>query len=206
MSSGTVTSCCSYCTACDSATRYVTPWRRLQSGEESGGFQARNSDWLERWQFTVAVCLEAVITLMANLIRFVMGFWVSQRFGKQHEVFSAIQKLAVFFNPPRKSFQLHQTLFRYSIRNSGHSDTLFTISFVQLQLTVSVNIVIIIAPKFYLVRSFQLKYGGPITHMWVTCFARFCENSVQSCSSRRINSQSADRKRLEGSPVRLRSR
>uniref|UniRef100_A0A1I7WTR7 Bestrophin homolog n=1 Tax=Heterorhabditis bacteriophora TaxID=37862 RepID=A0A1I7WTR7_HETBA len=68
---------------------------------------ARNSDWLERWQFTVAVCLEAVITLMANMIR-------------------------------------------YSIRNSGHSDTLFTISFVQLQLTVSVNIVIIIAPKFYL--------------------------------------------------------
>ncbi|VDN31511.1 unnamed protein product [Cylicostephanus goldi] len=42
-------------------------------------------------------------------------------------------------------------IFRYSIRNSGHSDTLFTISFVQLQLTVSVNIVIIIAPKFYLV-------------------------------------------------------
>ncbi|RCN38365.1 hypothetical protein ANCCAN_15724, partial [Ancylostoma caninum] len=40
---------------------------------------------------------------------------------------------------------------RYSIRNSAHSDTLFTISFVQLQLTVSVNIVIIIAPKFYLV-------------------------------------------------------
>ncbi|ETN78418.1 hypothetical protein NECAME_10341 [Necator americanus] len=71
-------------------------------------YKARNSDWLERWQFTVAVCLEAVITLMANLIR-------------------------------------------YSIRNSGHSDTLFTISFVQLQLTVSVNIVIIIAPKFYLV-------------------------------------------------------
>ncbi|KIH58026.1 hypothetical protein ANCDUO_11775 [Ancylostoma duodenale] len=31
-------------------------------------FKARNSDWLERWQFTVAVCLEAVITLMANLI------------------------------------------------------------------------------------------------------------------------------------------
>ncbi|PIO61292.1 hypothetical protein TELCIR_17186, partial [Teladorsagia circumcincta] len=42
-------------------------------------------------------------------------------------------------------------IYRYSIRNSGHSDTLFTISFVQLQLTVSVNIVIIIAPKFYLV-------------------------------------------------------
>ncbi|KJH52986.1 hypothetical protein DICVIV_00855 [Dictyocaulus viviparus] len=71
-------------------------------------YKARNSDWLERWQFTAAVCLEAVITLMANLIR-------------------------------------------YSIRNSAHSDTLFTISFVQLQLTVSVNIVIIIAPKFYLV-------------------------------------------------------
>lgn len=33
-------------------------------------FKARNSDWLERWQFTVAVCLEAVITLMANLIRY----------------------------------------------------------------------------------------------------------------------------------------
>lgn len=33
-------------------------------------YKARNSDWLERWQFTVAVCLEAVITLMANLIRF----------------------------------------------------------------------------------------------------------------------------------------
>ncbi|KAJ1374706.1 hypothetical protein KIN20_037456 [Parelaphostrongylus tenuis] len=73
-------------------------------------YKARNSDWLERWQFTVAVCLEAVITLMANLIR-------------------------------------------YSIRNSAHSDTLFTIAFVQLQLTVSVNIVIIIAPKFYLVSS-----------------------------------------------------
>ncbi|CAJ0944598.1 unnamed protein product, partial [Mesorhabditis belari] len=71
-------------------------------------FKARNSDWLERWQFTVAVCLEAVATLMANLIR-------------------------------------------YSVRNSAHSDTLFTITFVQLQLTVSVNIVIIIAPKFYLV-------------------------------------------------------
>ncbi|CAD6184736.1 unnamed protein product [Caenorhabditis auriculariae] len=70
-------------------------------------YKARNSDWLERWQFTVAVCLEAVITLMANLIR-------------------------------------------YSIRNSGRSDTLFIVSFVHLQLTVSVNIVIIVAPKFYL--------------------------------------------------------
>ncbi|VDM50492.1 unnamed protein product [Toxocara canis] len=73
-------------------------------------YKARNSSWLERWQFTVAVCLEAVITLMANLIR-------------------------------------------YSIRNSGHSDTLMTVTFVQLHLTVSVNIVIIIAPKFYLVSS-----------------------------------------------------
>ncbi|ULU14329.1 hypothetical protein L3Y34_016687 [Caenorhabditis briggsae] len=70
-------------------------------------YKARNSDWLERWQFTVAVCLEAVITLMANLIR-------------------------------------------YSIRNSGRADTLFIVSFVHLQLTVSVNIVIIVAPKFYL--------------------------------------------------------
>lgn len=39
--------------------------------------------------------------------------------------------------------------FRYSIRYSGNSDTLFTVTFVQLQLTVSVNLVIIIAPKFY---------------------------------------------------------
>ncbi|CAB3410526.1 unnamed protein product [Caenorhabditis bovis] len=70
-------------------------------------YKARNSDWLERWQFTVAVCLEAIITLMANLIR-------------------------------------------YSIRNSGRADTLFIVSFVHLQLTVSVNIVIIVAPKFYL--------------------------------------------------------
>ncbi|KAF8366254.1 hypothetical protein PRIPAC_84083 [Pristionchus pacificus] len=68
--------------------------------------KARNSDWLERWQFTVAVCLEFVVTLVANLIR-------------------------------------------YSIRYSGNSDTLFTVTFVQLQLTVSVNLVIIIAPKFY---------------------------------------------------------
>uniref|UniRef100_A0A915AAT9 G-protein coupled receptors family 3 profile domain-containing protein n=1 Tax=Parascaris univalens TaxID=6257 RepID=A0A915AAT9_PARUN len=73
-------------------------------------YKARNSNWLERWQFTVAVCLEAVITLMANLIR-------------------------------------------YSIRNSGHSDTLMTVTFVQLHLTISVNIVIIIAPKFYFVSS-----------------------------------------------------
>ncbi|GMT08333.1 hypothetical protein PENTCL1PPCAC_30507, partial [Pristionchus entomophagus] len=69
-------------------------------------YKARNSDWLERWQFTVAVCLEFVVTLVANLIR-------------------------------------------YSIRYSGNSDTLFTVTFVQLQLTVSVNLVIIIAPKFY---------------------------------------------------------
>ncbi|GMR55672.1 hypothetical protein PMAYCL1PPCAC_25867, partial [Pristionchus mayeri] len=69
-------------------------------------YKARNSDWLERWQFTVAVCLEFVVTLVANLIR-------------------------------------------YSIRYTGNSDTLFTVTFVQLQLTVSVNLVIIIAPKFY---------------------------------------------------------
>ncbi|CAJ0575547.1 unnamed protein product, partial [Mesorhabditis spiculigera] len=70
--------------------------------------KARNSDWLERWQFTVAVCLEMVCTIGSNLMR-------------------------------------------WALRDSAHSDTLFTITFVQLQLTVSVNIVIIIAPKFYLV-------------------------------------------------------
>ncbi|CAI4228491.1 unnamed protein product [Auanema sp. JU1783] len=82
-------------------------------------YKARNSDWLERWQFTVAVCLEAVITCVANIIR-------------------------------------------YWMRNSGHSDTLFTVSFVQLQLTVSVNIVIIIAPKFY------LKVSGESTRRSMT--------------------------------------
>ncbi|TKR92575.1 hypothetical protein L596_007203 [Steinernema carpocapsae] len=73
-------------------------------------YKARNSSWLERWQFTVAVCLEAVITLMASLIT-------------------------------------------YSIRHSGHSDTLLTVTFVQEQLTVTVSVVIIMAPKFYLVTS-----------------------------------------------------
>ncbi|KAK0426218.1 hypothetical protein QR680_009594 [Steinernema hermaphroditum] len=73
-------------------------------------YKARNSSWLERWQFTVAVCLEAVITLMACLIT-------------------------------------------YSIRHSGHSDTLLTVIFVQEQLTVTVSVVIIMAPKFYLVTS-----------------------------------------------------
>ncbi|EFO27995.2 hypothetical protein LOAG_00471 [Loa loa] len=73
-------------------------------------YKARNSSWLERWQFTVAVCLEAIVTLVTNFIR-------------------------------------------YSIRYSAHSDTLMTITFVQLHLTVSINIVIIIAPKFYLVSS-----------------------------------------------------
>ena len=43
----------------------------------------------------------------------------------------------------------------FSVRNQGNTDTLFTVMFVQLQLTVSVNIVIIIAPKFYLVSSFS---------------------------------------------------
>lgn len=48
-------------------------------------------------------------------------------------------------------------LYRYSIRNSGHSDTLMTVTFVQLHLTISVNIVIIIAPKFYFV-SHSLQF------------------------------------------------
>ncbi|KAL3997531.1 7 transmembrane sweet-taste receptor of 3 GCPR family protein [Acanthocheilonema viteae] len=77
-------------------------------------YKARNSSWLERWQFTVAVCLEAIVTLLANFLR-------------------------------------------YSIRYSAHSDTLMTITFVQLHLTVSINIVIIIAPKFYLVSSSKTK-------------------------------------------------
>ncbi|VDN06950.1 unnamed protein product [Thelazia callipaeda] len=47
---------------------------------------------------------------------------------------------------------------RYSIRHSAHSDTLITITFVQLHLTVSVSIVIIIAPKFYLVSSESTKH------------------------------------------------
>uniref|UniRef100_A0A1I8A5S1 G_PROTEIN_RECEP_F3_4 domain-containing protein n=1 Tax=Steinernema glaseri TaxID=37863 RepID=A0A1I8A5S1_9BILA len=73
-------------------------------------YKARNSSWLERWQFTVAVCLEAVITLMASLIT-------------------------------------------YSIRHSGHSDTLLMVLFVQEQLTVTVSVVIIMAPKSLQVTS-----------------------------------------------------
>jgi hypothetical protein len=33
-------------------------------------YKARNSSWLERWQFTVAVCLEASVTLIANALRY----------------------------------------------------------------------------------------------------------------------------------------
>uniref|UniRef100_A0A0N5DAJ6 G_PROTEIN_RECEP_F3_4 domain-containing protein n=1 Tax=Thelazia callipaeda TaxID=103827 RepID=A0A0N5DAJ6_THECL len=32
-------------------------------------YKARNSSWLERWQFTVAVCIEAVVTLLANFLK-----------------------------------------------------------------------------------------------------------------------------------------
>ncbi|VDK52143.1 unnamed protein product [Anisakis simplex] len=83
-------------------------------------YKARNCNWLERWQFTVAIILEIIITIMANLIR-------------------------------------------YSIRNSGQSDTLLTVTFVQLHLTVSVNIVIIIAPKFYLVSSESTRRTQTLT-------------------------------------------
>ncbi|VDP18246.1 unnamed protein product [Onchocerca flexuosa] len=83
-------------------------------------YKARNSKWLEWWQFTIAVYSEAIVTLLANFLR----------------------------NPNSTFF-----ISRYSIRYWAHSDTLMTITFVQLHLTVSINIVIIIAPKFYLVRS-----------------------------------------------------
>uniref|UniRef100_A0A915ECF5 G-protein coupled receptors family 3 profile domain-containing protein n=1 Tax=Ditylenchus dipsaci TaxID=166011 RepID=A0A915ECF5_9BILA len=33
-------------------------------------YKARSSSWVERWQFTVAVCLEATVTLTVNLIRY----------------------------------------------------------------------------------------------------------------------------------------
>ncbi len=32
-------------------------------------YKARNSSWVERWQFTVAVCLETLVTLTSNIIR-----------------------------------------------------------------------------------------------------------------------------------------
>lgn len=38
-------------------------------------YKARNSNWLERWQFTVAVCLEAIITLLANFLRLVISIY-----------------------------------------------------------------------------------------------------------------------------------
>ncbi|KAI1709047.1 calcineurin-like phosphoesterase domain-containing protein [Ditylenchus destructor] len=33
-------------------------------------YKARSSSWVERWQFTLAVCLEAVVTLSINLVRY----------------------------------------------------------------------------------------------------------------------------------------
>ncbi|CAG9535738.1 unnamed protein product [Cercopithifilaria johnstoni] len=77
-------------------------------------YKARNSDWLERRQFTVAVCLEAIVTLLTNFLG-------------------------------------------YSIRYSANSDTLMTITFIQLHLTISINIIIIVAPKFYLTSSGSTK-------------------------------------------------
>uniref|UniRef100_A0AC35UG01 G_PROTEIN_RECEP_F3_4 domain-containing protein n=1 Tax=Rhabditophanes sp. KR3021 TaxID=114890 RepID=A0AC35UG01_9BILA len=73
-------------------------------------YKARNSSWMERWQFTIAICLEAIVTLSANTYRYFYGEFAD-------------------------------------------AGTLTLITFAQLQGTVTINILIIMAPKFYMVTS-----------------------------------------------------
>uniref|UniRef100_A0A915MUV0 G-protein coupled receptors family 3 profile domain-containing protein n=1 Tax=Meloidogyne javanica TaxID=6303 RepID=A0A915MUV0_MELJA len=68
-------------------------------------YKARNSSWVERYQFTMAVILEAIISLVASSIR-------------------------------------------YALNEVGSRDALFLVAVLQLHLTISLNIVAIIAPKF----------------------------------------------------------
>jgi len=48
-------------------------------------------------------------------------------------------------------------LCRFSIRHSSHPDTTLMVSFIQLHLTVTVNIFLIMAPKFYFVSQAQTR-------------------------------------------------
>uniref|UniRef100_A0A1I8C1U7 G_PROTEIN_RECEP_F3_4 domain-containing protein n=1 Tax=Meloidogyne hapla TaxID=6305 RepID=A0A1I8C1U7_MELHA len=68
-------------------------------------YKARNSSWIERYQFTMAVILEAIISLVASAIR-------------------------------------------YALNEVGSRDALFLVAVLQLHLTISLNIIAIIAPKF----------------------------------------------------------
>ncbi|KAF7634555.1 G_PROTEIN_RECEP_F3_4 domain-containing protein [Meloidogyne graminicola] len=68
-------------------------------------YKARNSTWVERYQFTIAVILEAFISLVASAIR-------------------------------------------YSLNEVGSRDALFLVAVLQLHLTISLNIMAIIFPKF----------------------------------------------------------
>nr|CAD2135291.1 unnamed protein product [Meloidogyne enterolobii] len=68
-------------------------------------YKARNSSWVERYQFTMAVILEAIISLVASSIR-------------------------------------------YALNEVGSRDALFLVAVLQLHLTISLNIIAIIAPKF----------------------------------------------------------
>ncbi|RCN38366.1 hypothetical protein ANCCAN_15725 [Ancylostoma caninum] len=70
-------------------------------------YKARNSDWLERWQFTVAVCLEAVITLMANLIRYSMRSYSVPLHYSLHTIDSCVSDVVGTLGPcPLNSVEL----------------------------------------------------------------------------------------------------
>jgi hypothetical protein len=73
-------------------------------------YKARSSHWTERNQFTLAVCFEALVTLIATVVR-------------------------------------------YSYRENGSRDIQLLISFCQIFIAVTANILIIITPKFVTVGS-----------------------------------------------------
>lgn len=68
-------------------------------------YKARNSSWIERYQFTMSVVLETIVSLIASAVR-------------------------------------------YTLSETGSRDMLFLVAVMQLHLTITVNIVAIITPKF----------------------------------------------------------